>query len=492
MTTIPTVRFLAGDVAYNRIETNAALPLAHKSDNGMLLILDTDRRELFEEAKRIYPSGEFTEVRPPFGGPVVLYTALLDADVLASVEGLTATYRDGAGAVVKRKDGALNFTWPDDSPVSLPFQVEWEGALDVDTYGPYRFYLEAPGQAELRIGEQVVLSGDGSAGPLVGGLRLARGIHRIRVTATGGHGTLRLSWQPPDGPATVLPKWALFVPPVSSNGLLGRYYANGDWSGEPALAQIDPKLDMYFHVPVLPRPYTVEWTGKIAIPVAGRYAFGLRSTDESMLWIDDAEVAASDAQQSAGNSLGRGLVDLDAGLHDIRVRFADRTDHTNIHLYWQTPGVAGSDAFKAVPSELLFPPQAGYPEVDVDQLVRYMEVSAQADNLDSADWTDPATVQVIVDGLAAPRVVAVSGDTVYVAESETGRVLSVDSATGQSTPVTGLPELIEPADLAVNADGTLFVLDAGTGILWRLDAGQAAAVPADHVMRARGHRRRQE
>ncbi len=485
----PTVRFLAGDVPHGRIETNATLPLTHKSDDGVLLILDADRRELYDDAKRIYPSGVFTEVHPPFGGPVVLYTALLDADVLASVQGLTATYRDDAGAIVKRKDATLDFTWPEDSPVALPFQVEWEGVLNVDTYGPYRFYLEAPGQAELRIGEQVILSGDGSAGPLVGGLVPARGIHRMRVTAAGGRGALRLSWQPPDGPAETLPEWALYVPPVSSNGLLGCYFANGDWAGDPTLAQIDPKLDMYFHVPVLPRPYTVEWTGKIAIPVAGRYAFGLQSTDESMLWIDGAEVAVSQASRSSGDQLARGQVDLATGLHDIRVRFADRTDHTNIHLYWQTPGVAGSNALKVVPSELLFPPQAGYPEVDVSQLVSFLEVSSQTSSLADADWIDAATVQVVLDGLASPRSVAVHGDTVYVAESETGRVLALDIPTGTRTNLDGVLRMTEPADMAVTDDGTLVVLDAGEGALWRITPGgeaSAVPVPPEKVMRARG------
>jgi streptogramin lyase/4-amino-4-deoxy-L-arabinose transferase-like glycosyltransferase len=481
----PTVRFLAGNARYGRIETNATLPLLRKTEGGVLLILDAERRELYEEARRIYPEGEFAEIRPPFGGPVVLYTVRLDAAAVASVQGLTATYRNEIGAIATRKDRALDFTWPEDSPVQPPFQAEWRGALAVGAYGPYQFYLESPGEAELRIGEQVVLAGDGHITPLVGGLLLARGIHNITVRAEGGAGRLRLSWQPPDGLAGVTPGWAFYIPPVRSNGLLGRYYSNGEWAGEPSLAQIDPKLGMYFHVPLLSRPYTVEWSGKIAIPATGRYTFGLQSVDESALWIDHNEVAASRTR----GQLGRGYVDLAAGLHDITVRYADRTDHTNIYLYWQPPGLAGSETLQVVPSELLFPPQADYPEVDVSRLARYLEVSANTAAAPAADWTDAATVQVVAEGLATPRGVAVRGDTVYVAEAGTGRVLAVDAATGKFAAMSDLPPLAEPFDLALAPDGSLALLDAGAGALWRIPpTGEAAAVPApmELLVRSRG------
>jgi sugar lactone lactonase YvrE/4-amino-4-deoxy-L-arabinose transferase-like glycosyltransferase len=484
----PTVRFLAGDVPHSRIETNAALPILRQEPGGMLLILDAERRELYEEARRIYPAGRFAEVRPPFGGPVILYTALLDAATIATVQGLEAAYRGGDGTIIARQDATLDFGWPKDSPAALPFTVEWQGTLAADAYGPYLFLLEAPGPAELRIGEQVVTAGDGSAGPLVGGVLLARGLHRITVTAEGAEGSLRLMWQPPSGAAGVVPAWALYTPPVRNNGLLGRYFANGEWAGDATFAQIDPKLGMYFHVPTLPRPYTVEWTGKIAIPVSGRYTFGLQSIDESTLWIDGDEVAAAHAR----GQLARGQTSLGAGLHDLRVRYADRTDHTNIYLYWQPPGASGSGALQVVPSELLFPPQADYPEVDVSRLARFLAMSAQSGTAVAADWVDTATVQVVADGLDSPRGVAVQGDTVYVAETGAGRVLAVNSATGNRAVLGGMPQLIEPFDLAVGPDGALFVLDAGAGALWRVaEAGGdslAAPVPvvSDLLVRSRG------
>ena len=96
-----------------------------------------------------------------------------------------------------------------------------------------------------------------------------------------------------DGEIATIPASALYSEPVQFAGLLGRYFANPDWAEPEALARIDEQLDLYFHVTPLPRPYTVEWTGKIAIPESGRYSFGLISIDESELWIDGETVTAS-------------------------------------------------------------------------------------------------------------------------------------------------------------------------------------------------------
>src|SRR4029078_2370624 len=113
------------------------------------------------------------------------------------------------------------------------------------------------------IGEQRVLSGTGE---LNGGLRLAQGNHSFRVRAVGAPGAFTLAWRPPAREPELISPLALYVPPVTGNGLLGNYYPNNDWRAPAALARIDPQLDFYFHIPPLNRPYTVEWTGKIVIP----------------------------------------------------------------------------------------------------------------------------------------------------------------------------------------------------------------------------------
>jgi hypothetical protein len=264
----PTVRFLAHDVAYRRVETNTTLPLLRAMPNGMLLVLDTERSGLYEDARKLYPTGKFQEIRPPNGGPVVVYVSELTGEDLQTVQGLAATYSSDNVAVPPqmRKELAIDSEWPAASPAAPPFVADWQGVLAANIYGPYQFFVQAPSHVTLWIDESVVIDGDaGEVDGLGGGLMLARGHHNIRLHAESGEGRIRFAWQPPDGPPETVPSWALYVPPVQSNGLLGQYFANGDWGGEAAFAQIDPRLSMYFHVPTLPRPYTVEWSGKLAI-----------------------------------------------------------------------------------------------------------------------------------------------------------------------------------------------------------------------------------
>lgn len=484
----PTVRFLAQGVPYRRVETNTTLPLLREMPNGMMLILDIERRELYEEARRLYPNAAFQEVRPPNSGPVVVYVNQLSSQDLQQIQGLFGTYtsEDAGVSPQMQKELAIDFEWPATAPVKMPFVADWQGVLAVNTYGPYQFFVQAPGNVTLSIGESVVITGDASeVEGLGGGLMLARGHHTIHLRAEGGDGRVRLAWQPPDGPPTTIPSWALYVPPVQSNGLLGRYFANGDWQGEAAFAQIDPRLQMYFHVPTLPRPYTVEWSGKIAIPESGFYDFGLRSIDESRLSIDGVEIVNSQVR----NEMAVGGLTLDAGLHDIKLRYADRTDHTYIDLSWRPPGVDGS--FRTIPSALLFPPQANYDQVVVGDLARFVQSETALPTTVVRDQINPARVEVMATGLVQPRGVAVDNGVVYVAEAGAQRVVAFDAVSGEAF-ASAFDAVVfgEPFDLATQVDGSIMVLDAGTGQLLRYDpaAGVINAIPvsSDQVNRSRG------
>jgi streptogramin lyase len=242
---------------------------------------------------------------------------------------------------------------------------------------------------------------------------------------------------------------------------------------------------MYFHVPTLPRPYTVEWSGKLAIPEAGYYDFALQSIDEAILTIDGVEVVASHTH----NERAQGGLSLDAGLHDIMVRYADRTDHTYIDLSWRPPG--GDSSFRMIPSELLFPPQENYEQVDVADLARFLQSEVEVPTEVVRERFDPAQVEVVASGLAVPRGVAVSNGIVYVAETGDRRVRAWNIAAGDFTvsPFDSV-SFAEPFDLTAQADGSVVVLDAGSGQLLRLDpvGGVVDVLPVqpDLLERSRG------
>jgi len=486
----PTLHFLLPTGRpFARLETTDELPLDFAPGRGALLIMSPESNALFDAAKRLYPNAQFEEIKPPMPGPTVLYIVRLSPEDVASIQGLDGAYYananwEGPPALVQR-DAALDFDWAANSPLPAPFSVEWNGVLHVGTYGVHDLVLQAPAYAELMIGEQQVLSG---TGVLSGSLTLAAGNHALRVRAEGAPGLFQLRWLPPDRPLEVVGASSLYAAPMTANGLLARYFTNGDWQEPEVSARIEDQLGYYVHVPPLPRPYTVEYTGKIAIPIAGDYRFGLESIDESYLEIGGQEVVSA----TQPNQYSEGAITLEAGLHDIRIRFADHTDHTHLNVYWMPPGTTRS----IIPADVLFPPQGSYANV---QLPTLASVAAAAPLVGPAPPTPQMTGAAVefARGLQQPRGIAVGPDgRVYVAESGGGKV-TVFTPDGEIE--TRLPEgsevFGEPSDVAVDAQ-ILYVLDAGSAALWRyplssdggVEAGGAEKLPVDPelVGRARG------
>ena len=341
------MRFVANaESSYQSVDYTATLPMPLAPDRDALFLMDPERRNFFEQARSFYPNGEFVEHRPPFGGPTVLYEVRLSPADVASIQGINLSYFEGetwTGSPVQiEKHAAVSVDWPRAAPLSGPFSAEWNGVLNIERYGPHKFVLRAPSAAELYVDEELVARLDEETGPDPAGangeataaLQLALGLHKLRLRAVGGRGPVTLSWQRPGEEERLVPSSALYVPPVASNGLLGHYYANGNWEGQPAFTRIDPQINLYFHDVPLPRPYTVEWRGKLAVPRDGEYRLGIESIDESELWIDGKLVAASPEP----NQYDENAVALTAGLHDIRIRYVARTSYYHVNLYWTPPG----------------------------------------------------------------------------------------------------------------------------------------------------------
>jgi streptogramin lyase len=203
--------------------------------------------------------------------------------------------------------------------------------------------------------------------------------------------------------------------------------------------------------------------------------------------LDGALVVASRARgEFAANELA-----LTQGFHDLRVRYADRTDHTFIRFYWRPPGTGGSAAYTLIPSDYLFPPQGDYAQIEVPPLATFsatpLAPGPSPDDMPLA----AAAVEILASGLRSPRGVAVLGQTVYVAESGAGRVLAVDPAGGEQRPLAaGETAWVEPSDLAALPDGRLAVVDAGAArlVIYSAEGNTVQEVPADPALldRARG------
>jgi len=488
----PSIRFmervLEQRFSYKSIETTDHLPLNWTPGKAVSLIVDSRSRPIFDEAAYFYPDADLQEIQPPFGGPVVVSHAKLSVDDIASVQGLNAAYyanADWSGEPLQtRNDALINFDWSDGLPLEPPFSIEWRGVLKVRTYGPHRFAVQGPGRSQLYIGEEAVLQEENGSSET---FMLAQGNHELRlrtsVTNSDTLGMFQLIWHPPDSGVEVVPNHALYIEPMTSNGLLGNYYANGEWAGPATLQRVDPQINIYFHLTPLPRPYTVLWEGKIAAPVTGVYKFGLESIDESELWINGALLVRADRP----NDLVNADIPLTAGLHDVEIRFADYTDHTHINFYWMPPGGGGQ---RKVPSSALFPPRGNYERIELPAaselgLVLY-DPNADADMA----LYRAAETEILVTDLNSPKGIAVGPDgTIYVSDTGNQQVLLFDPDGEKIATISeGSAPFDEPFDLAVDTSnaplGELIVGDSKRAALDIFDAkgNYLSTVPSDAAL----------
>jgi hypothetical protein len=344
----PTIKFLAPDVTYHQLKTYDTLPVPNVDGKTMVFFVEADRKPFFLQAQRYYPNADFKEYKDPNGNVVLYQITLNPSDIEASL-GITASYYRNANwqeqPFLVTKESTINVEWKDGDPAQFPFGVKWQGVLYADRYGLYRLILHSSSPSELYLDDVQKYFERDEEGEQTVVVELAKGCHDLVIKTLGKEGHFKLDWVPPGEKKQVLiPSSNLFLPPISNNGLLGYYFANGDWRNPPAFLQVDPWIHFFYQTQPLPRPYTVEWVGRININEGGRYGFRLDSIDESALFIDGEQIA------SEYNKVGE--IYLTPGFHSLRLRYADHTNHTYVSLYW-TP--SGSEQ-EIIPQEVLFLP----------------------------------------------------------------------------------------------------------------------------------------
>ncbi|CAG0973157.1 Anti-sigma-I factor RsgI3 [Anaerolineales bacterium] len=342
----PTIEFLSPNVTYDQLEVFDALPIPSDGGKTMVFFIEAAREQFLLQARRYYPNADFKEYKDPNGNAFLYQITLAPSDIEAS-QGITASYYRNANwreqPFLVKKEATINADWKDGVPAQFPFGVKWQGVLYADRYGLYRLTLHSPSPSELYLDNIRVHLEIEEEGTQTAKVELAKGCHDLVLTTLGKEGHFELDWMPPgEKKQTLIPSSNFFQPPISNNGLLGYYFANGDWQSPAAFLQVDPWINFNYQTQPLARPYTVEWVGRINIRKEGQYGFKLESIDESTLFIDDKPVT---------NAHKEGVIYLSQGFHPLRIRYADRSKHTYIHLYWN-PG----SGFESIPQEMLFLP----------------------------------------------------------------------------------------------------------------------------------------
>lgn len=449
----PTLQFFAPNARKPEDYTPSLLPLTTASNTT--LFLGGDQTPDTDFVRRLYPNATIKTFTPPSGDPLLLQEALITSADISAIQGLEATFRPTNGATPLQTRVASPADGWDQLPSGVPVEASFEGALDAPVFGDYVFQVGGPQTFELRIDHQAVTANGQDAQ-----VTLAQGVHHLElsVTTSDASQAVHLLWQPPSSSQLApIPQSNLFVSPVVETGLLGQYYSNQSWRGPAAFRQIDPFIAMYFQLPPLPLPFSVEWVGQLAVPVDGAYSFEATSIDSSQIFIDEREVGRDTP------------LTLTAGWHAIRVRYEAHSGFSHMELRWRPPG----QDWEIVPSAFLLPSArvgAGLP------LPEFPAPASQRNGPGPSGAALLTPVWEFEPGPGSqPAGVAVdNNNNVYVVDSKLNELFKLDAAghvLWTVTPPAGSSGGEQLSAVAVGPDGGAYVLDSGSGVVSHFEPG---------------------
>jgi hypothetical protein len=313
-------------------EVNLPLP-----DHGhdILILLDADYWSLRDYIASLYPQAQMELVRLPDDSPIYMRIKLSKEQV-AERQGLIEhlTYADGRTEEktvpqVEIKDARIR-------------EASWEGVIRLAHGGQYQLQGEN--------GLQVFLEDQ----PMQGKHYLGRGLYHLRLTWKSGTGNPTLTWRMNDGDSGPVPAEVLFHINGPRQGLLGTYWNNMNWEGEPLFHQVTPFLLLAWpdEQPIVPNgQFSARYTGLLHVTEPGTYLLRVEADDGARLTLDN-------------NVLGEGLtagqpnsfeanVDLEPGDHTIKIDYFQQGGGSGLRLYWSRNGAPATP----VPPTVLIPRQ---------------------------------------------------------------------------------------------------------------------------------------
>lgn len=131
-------------------------------------------------------------------------------------------------------------------------------------------------------------------------------------------------------------------------GLLARYYRGPDWNGSVLYEMVDPLIAVHWHLQI--PSFSVWWQGIIIAPESGDYVFETLSDDGSWLYIDGQLVVDNGGVHSSRRASNS--VNLQAGPHDIDIKYFQDGGGATMEVLWQPP----RGPMEFLPAQVLFPP----------------------------------------------------------------------------------------------------------------------------------------
>jgi hypothetical protein len=322
---------------FNTILPEVNLPIPDDGHN-VLILLDNNYWPLRGHITSFYPQAQMDLVQLRPGEPLYMRIKLTQEQV-GALQGLNEllTYTDG-----RQEERVVSQVVLSANDMSLK-EVTWEGAIRLEHGGDYVLHGEN--------GLQLFLDGQ----PIDGMHYLGRGIYRLRVVSDGPFGdNARLLWQVPDGATVPVPPQALFRVTGPEQGLLGTYWNNMNWEGDPLFHQVTPFLLLAWpdEQPIVPNgQFSARFTGSLRVVDPDTYQFRIEADDGARLTLDGA-VLGEGLTAGQPNDFNA-TIDLSAGDHPIQIDYFQQGGGSALRFFWSHAG----GPLTPVPPEALIPAQ---------------------------------------------------------------------------------------------------------------------------------------
>ena len=140
---------------------------------------------------------------------------------------------------------------------------------------------------------------------------------------------------------------------IETNGLLGEYYADQNFGGNP-VCRVDGNINFDWKsgapMDAFPANYfSVKWSGFLDVPEEDDYTFFASVDDGIRMYIDDTVVF--DAWETGSFSRTSSALRLSAGRHKIRLEYYEYNSTAWLKLSWKNSkstdfSIIGGDYFK--------------------------------------------------------------------------------------------------------------------------------------------------
>jgi hypothetical protein len=308
------------EAPYHVVLPEVNLPFPDHGQN-ILMLLDSEYWPLRDYIKTFYPQSSMELVSLTDETPLYFRVEISHSQV-SDLQGLiqNIVYADGRTQEQVVSEIKLN-----DAKIS---EASWEGAIRLEHGDEYEFRGEN--------GLQVFLDDQ----PMDGKHYLGRGLYRLRLTWERGAGEdPRLLWKVGEAEPEPVPSEAFFRITGRSQGLLGSYWPNMNWEGEPLFHQVTPFLLLAWpdEQPIVPSgEFSARYTGNLHVAESGNYLFQIKADDGARLSLD-GNVLAEGLIPSQPNDL-EGSMELQEGDHSIQIDYFQQGGGTALRLYWSYDG----------------------------------------------------------------------------------------------------------------------------------------------------------